>query len=89
MHKWSSTQHSLQAINARMTQRTVVVGSDISLTCPVLAGGTQPHLIVHQRLPSDHAHWELGTAVFTTCVPIQKCHCDIDNFYPLAYVYSL
>lgn len=59
-----------------MTQRTVVIGSDIPLTCTVLTSGTQPHFIVHQRPASDHADRELGTAVFTTCVPTKKGHCD-------------
>lgn len=65
-----------------MTQRAVVVRRDIPLTCTVLTSSTQPHFIVHQRLSSDHAYRELGTTVFTTCVPAQEDHCS-NTIHPL------
>lgn len=71
-----------------MTQRAVVVGCDIPLTCTVLTSSTQPHFIVHQRLASDHAHRELCTAVFTTCIPAQEYHCS-NTILPLELSYNV
>lgn len=43
-----------------MAKRTEFMGSDFLFVSPVLADGTQPKLIVHQRLPRDNTGGKFG-----------------------------